>query len=153
MRDRDAILWISISTILVHILLLSPITSAQDIYYPQIPSPRAAGMGGASVAVADDASALFINPAGLVGIGSQQFMISGGGVHFETSGDPRPRSYPANSRYWKRIEDDLSPDFFSIASPAMTGRFSGAFAFGVSQPMTLHEDLTQSFSKKDRFSP
>ena len=43
----------------------------------QVPvGPRAIGMGGAFSAIADDASALFWNPAGLVGIGHQELSFS-----------------------------------------------------------------------------
>ena len=43
----------------------------------QVPvGARAIGMGGAFSAIADDASALFWNPAGLVGVGHQEFTIS-----------------------------------------------------------------------------
>jgi hypothetical protein len=43
----------------------------------QVPvGPRAIGMGGAFTAIADDASALFWNPAGLGRIGHQEFSIS-----------------------------------------------------------------------------
>ncbi len=43
----------------------------------QVPvGPRAIGMGGAFSAIADDVSALFWNPAGLVGVGHQEFAVS-----------------------------------------------------------------------------
>ena len=43
----------------------------------QVPvGPRAIGMGGAFSAIADDGSALFWNPAGLVGVGHQELAIS-----------------------------------------------------------------------------
>ncbi len=43
----------------------------------QVPvGPRAIALGGAYSAIADDASALFWNPAGLVGVGHQEFALS-----------------------------------------------------------------------------
>jgi hypothetical protein len=43
----------------------------------QVPvGPRAIGMGGAFSAIADDASGLFWNPAGLVAVGHQEFAVS-----------------------------------------------------------------------------
>jgi long-chain fatty acid transport protein len=55
----------SIFTVIILLVILLPLgVAAQDFSYYE-PSPRAAGLGGAFTARADDATALFYNPAGL----------------------------------------------------------------------------------------
>ena len=66
---------------------LAPARPADGMASSQVPvGARAIGMGGAFSAIADDASALFWNPSGLVGAGHQEFLIShadlfGAGIH------------------------------------------------------------------------
>ena len=67
-------------------------------------SPRADAMGGAYTAIADDVSALYYNPAGLIQLESKQVMVS-------------LIDYPA----------DISYSFVGVALPAMGGMIGFAY--------------------------
>src|SRR5204863_7335769 len=56
--------WLSTSLCLVSLLFLNPRSASAQIY--EAIGTRAQGMGGAFVAVADDATATWWNPAGLI---------------------------------------------------------------------------------------
>ena len=70
--------WLRLATLLAAFAALTPACEAlARTPSSQVPvGPRAIAMGGAFSAIADDASALFWNPAGLVGVGHQELTAS-----------------------------------------------------------------------------
>jgi F plasmid transfer operon, TraF, protein len=80
--------------VLAAFLLFAPSADAQTF---ESLGTRAAGMGGAFVAVADDASAVYWNPAGLV-LGGNYFslVIDGAWSKAEPDGEPQAGSHASN---------------------------------------------------------
>jgi long-chain fatty acid transport protein len=86
MRDllnirRGALLWGLICA--AQLLLPAAVRASPSTYQDVIVGERAAGMGGAFTALADDASAAYYNPAGLATVGSQNLSLSANVFDYE----------------------------------------------------------------------
>ena len=88
MRDRHRLAHVGIGVTFVALLFSSPLTriaAAQDVPQPLLtaqfsfsnPGARSLGLGGAFVALADDATAAWANPAGLVQIARPELSAEG----------------------------------------------------------------------------
>src|ERR1051325_6949751 len=85
---------------------------------------RAAGMGGAFTAVADDGSAIFYNPAGIAFQKGMRFEMDGflvkGFFHFTPSSVPAGTVVPAEG-----YNGNVSPDFQILANMYMSRDIPG----------------------------
>jgi hypothetical protein len=96
--------WLSISLCLVSLLFVSPGSASAQIY-EQI-GTRAQGMGGAFVAVADDATATWWNPAGLIL------------TYFSAVVEHSQLEEPTNPLSTDRVSR-LKPNGFAVSFPAL----------------------------------
>jgi len=99
---------------------------------------RAAGMGGAYVAIADDPSGLFYNPAGVAFAGSSGFSASANAFHQTRT---RYKQVLGNND-WIRRSQVLLPNFFGMIQPLGPG--TAGFSYAVVDS-TL-EDQDQKFT-------
>ncbi len=107
---------------------------AGGFYVPEI-GPRAAGMGGAMVAQAEDASAVFHNPAGLAGQTGTQVQLSLNlflpGVTFFRRPVVDPNSPTGEEIRFDKVENTnsvLPAPYFGAASDLGTDDFAVGFA-------------------------
>jgi long-chain fatty acid transport protein len=104
---------------------------------------RAAGMGNAFTSVADDASAVFYNPAGLAFQEGTQFQLDGlvvvGLFRFVPSAPPPGTVVPQ-----KGFHGSIKPKFIPVASFYMSKQVSkkATFGFGVFTPFGLSANFT-----------
>jgi long-chain fatty acid transport protein len=112
---------------------------------------RAMGMGGAFVAIADDGSALFYNPAGIAfqpGLRLQMDSLVVVGLFRFTPSQTAPGQFVPE----KGFNGSVSPKFIPVASLYMTKDINArwTFGFGVFSPFGLSANFT-SFQDADPF--
>jgi long-subunit fatty acid transport protein len=111
------------------------------------PSPvgsgaRAAGMGNAFVAVADDATAASWNPAGLVQLLKPEISVVGlARAHRESRRSAQPAA--ATDDAW----EDLEANFASFVYPFAIGRMNGAVAVNYQQAYDFDRAVHLGFSR------
>lgn len=105
----------------------------------QAPGARNMGLGGAFIGLADDPSAIFMNPAGLGYADRPQLMVSLRGTDWDDRGNSVPGTFPigpgedpATGTYGLEDEGVIAPEFVAYVHPI--GRY---FTIGVSR----HERL------------
>lgn len=78
---------------------------------------RARGMGGAFVGLANDASALTWNPAGLIQVTKTQSSVAGSVYRFKTKNDRTYQSWPQQDFLDELTKDRLNLDYGSFVAP------------------------------------
>ena len=99
---------------------------------------RAAGMGGAYTAVADDPSGLFYNPAGIVYAQGNNVSVSANALHQTKT---IYKNALGNGNDYERDSSALLPNFFGIIQPLGKGRVGFSYAV----PDSIVEDQNQTF--------
>ena len=112
-----------------------------------VPGARAMGMGGASIAIADDPGAVYSNPAGLGFLDRPQAMLDFRGSAFDDTAESHPGDFllgglktPATGTILLEEDGVVSPHFLGYAHP-IGDSFTLAFS--------RHEWLSQ---ERDSFS-
>lgn len=125
---------------LIIALVAAASAQADDYHYiNMLVGERAAGMGGAYSAVADDAGGLFHNPAGIVYAPGAS--LSGSmNAYQETS--TRYEAVLGGQYDWQRSSGTLLPNFFGIVQPLGPGMFGFSYAV----PNSIEEDQDQIFN-------
>lgn len=120
-------------------LLSSPLTMADQYHYENmLIGDRAAGMGGAYTAVADDPSGLYYNPAGSVYV--QGNSISGSMNAFHQTFTEYYDVF-GRGKSWRRKSSALIPNHFGIVQPL--GKGMVGFSYAVTD--SILEDQDQVF--------
>ena len=121
-------------------LTLYTVAAQADIYHYNniLVGDRAAGMGGAYSAIADDPSGLYYNPAGIA-------HTAGSNLNASVNTYSNTVSEYKNvfgSKSWKRLSSGLIPNFFGLTQP-----FAGGMAgFSVVVTDAVADDQDQHFS-------
>ncbi len=99
---------------------------------------RASGMGSAYTAIADDATGLYYNPAGIVYAQGRNISASVNAFYNYT------KSYKGviGGKDWDRKSSSLLPNYFGVIMPL--GKYKMGFSYAV--PDTLKEDQDQVFA-------
>lgn len=99
---------------------------------------RAAGMGGAYTAIADDPSGLYHNPAGIVYSTGRSLSASANAFHISNT------IYKGviGGNDWERTSSSLLPNFFGIVQPIGKGKIG--FSYAVTD--SILEDQDQVFT-------
>ena len=112
---------------------------ADEYHYNNIlVGDRAAGMGGAYTAIADDPSGLFYNPAGIVYAQGSNVSVSANAFHQTNT----IYKNVLGSNGWERTSSALLPNFFGIIQPLGKGRIGFSYAV----PDSIVEDQDQIFT-------
>lgn len=116
------------------------VASADDYHYNNLLiGNRAAGLGGAYTAIADDPSGLYYNPAGIVyAVGSN---ISGSMNAYHTTNTTYKNALGSNTD-WERESNALLPSFFGVFQPL--GNAKVGFSYAVTD--SIQEDQDQTFT-------
>ena len=142
---------IGLGTCAALVTLLAPLVAvAQDVILPEIPftarhgvSARAAGLGYAYGGVAEDGSALWVNPAGLAQI--RKMELGGGLLHEQqnrtVSFDTATDGFPGTGVSSTETEDTQTPPTqITFAYPFPTYRGALVLAFGYQRLAPLSTD-------------
>ena len=123
----------------VHCALIALPALADDLHYNNIlVGDRAAGMGGAYTAIADDPSGLYYNPAGIVyALGSN---VSATANAYHQTNTVYKNVLGGNG--WERTSSAILPNFFGIIQPL--GKARVGFSYAV--PDSIVEDQDQIFT-------
>lgn len=123
-----------ISLFLLNCTLISEATADQYHYNNIVIGDRAAGMGGAYTAIADDPSGLFYNPAGIIYATTHKISASANAFHTTTT------TYKSviGGNDWIRSSTTLTPNFFGITRPLGKGTFG--FSYAVTDSLKENQD-------------
>jgi long-chain fatty acid transport protein len=110
------------------IALLPSLVHAAGLSRPNIAGARAIGMGGAFTAVADDATAVWYNPAGPAFFGDNQVYLGGELVLTNRTYQPDPASPLGLAGHTGVIGENTAPTFLPIIG------VSSRFGFGKTKP-------------------
>ncbi len=119
-------------------LLFTGTASADDYHYTNLLiGDRASGMGGAYVAVSDDATGLYYNPAG-VAYTSGRSLSASVNAYYDSS-----KSYKGviSGKGWTRRSSSLLPNYFGVVQPL--GSIKVGMSYAV--PESLMENQDQTF--------
>jgi long-chain fatty acid transport protein len=120
-------------------LVAAGVAQADDNHYiNMLVGDRAAGMGGAYTAVADDTAGLFYNPAGIVYAPGSSLSGSMNAYQETTT---RYAAVLGGEYDWERSSGTLLPNFFGIVQPLGKGMFGFSYAV----PNSIEEDQDQIF--------
>ncbi len=124
---------------LILLILVVPISVLADDYHynNQIIGDRAAGMGGAYIAVSDDPSGMYYNPAGLTYSTGRNLSASVNAFY------NLEKTYKGviGGHGWTRTSSSILPNFFGISQPL--GKIKVGFSYAV--PDSAFEDQDQTF--------
>lgn len=122
------------------LLAAGHVVHADEFHYSnQLVGDRAAGMGGAYTAVADDPAGTYYNPAGIVYSQSQSLTASSNTF----SSNKKTYKSVLGGRYdWERESYSILPNFFGIVQPLGAGYVGLSFA----APDLMTEDQDQQFN-------
>ncbi len=120
-------------------LFLNGTASADEFHYTNLlVGERASGMGGAYVAVSDDATGLYYNPAG-VAYTSGRSLSASVNAYYDSE-----KTYKGviGGIGWKRTSSTLLPNYFGVVQPL------GSIKVGISYavPESLMENQDQTFN-------
>jgi len=124
---------------LLSILCYTTAIADQNHYNNLLIGDRAAGLGGAYTAIADDPSGLYYNPAGIVHALGSNISGSMNALHMTTT---TYKNALGNNTNWKRESSTLLPSFFGVFQPLGAGKIG--FSYAVLDSM--QEDQDQTFT-------
>jgi len=134
--------------------LLTPVSMVASSFSVNEMSARAQGMGGAFMSIADDASAIFFNPAGIAFLKKTNFQMEAlavaGQFHFTPNPDEIP---PGTAVPPKGFSGAIHQPFIPVAGMYATHRLSDKWAagFGIYVPNGLADNWT-NFNDSDPFN-
>lgn len=130
---------IGISALLLLICISQPTIGDEYHYNNIITGDRAAGLGGAYTAIAEDPAGLFYNPAGIVhSVGSN---ISGSMNALHNVKTTYKKALGGKSD-WERNSSVLFPNYFGVLQPLGKGKIGLSYAVTDS----VQEDQDQTFT-------
>lgn len=125
---------------LIILLLAAGAASADQYHYTNaLIGDRASGMGTAYTAIADDATGLYYNPAGIVYASGKNISASVNAYY----GFVKSYKGVIGGRDWDRKSSALLPNYFGVVQPM--GNFKIGFSYAV--PDTIREDQDQVFTQ------
>jgi long-chain fatty acid transport protein len=120
------------------VFLLCGSAHADDFHYTNLLiGDRASGMGGAYTAIADDATGLYYNPAGIA-------FSTGGNLSASVNAyynNQKTYESVIGGNGWSRRSSSLLPNYFGVVQPV--GRFRIGISYAV--PDSIMEDQGQTF--------
>ncbi len=128
-----AAVWAFISLV----ILVGQATADEFHYTNYLIGDRASGMGGAYTAVADDASGLYYNPAGIVYTQGRSLSASVNAYNKTT----KKYEQVIGGNGWERKSSSLLPNFFGVIQPI--GRYRIGLSYAV--PDSIQENQDQTF--------
>ena len=127
---------------LVAAIQITPAHATADAnYLSMIVGERPMGMGGAYIAVADDPSGLYYNPAGIVYGHAPNLSASVNALHMSET----RYANALGDADWVRESSELLPNFFGTVQPL--GPLTVGFSYAV--PRSVREDQAQTFTNVD----
>ena len=123
---------------LLYVFTFNAPALADEYHYTNILiGERPAGLAGAYVAISDDPSGLYYNPAGIVYAAGKKISASANAYYTTT------KSYKnaLGSSNWNRNSSSLLPNFFGIIQPVGKGMLGLSYAV----PDSIIEDQDESF--------
>jgi len=128
-----------LSFIILAAVMAASAAQADDYHYiNMLVGDRAAGMGGAYTAVADDTAGLFYNPSGIVYAPGSSLS---GSMNAYQQTSTNYKAVLGGVHDWERSSGTLLPNFFGIVQPL--GK--GVFGFSYAVPNSIEEDQDQIF--------
>lgn len=113
--------------------------SADEYHYNNVLiGDRAAGMGGAYTAIADDPSGLYYNPAGIAYAQGSNISVSANALHQTKT---VYKNALGDGYDYERYSSALLPNFFGIIQPLGMGKVGFSYAV----PDSIIEDQNQTF--------
>ncbi len=112
-------------------------TADEYHYNNMLIGDRAAGLGGAYVAVADEPAGLYYNPAGIVEGGKANLSASMNAYHMART---QYKNVLGGKYDWIRSSAALKPNFFGISQPMGPGTFGLSYA--VTDSIVENQDQT-----------
>lgn len=135
-------------------LLLVPAALSASSFAVNEMGARAQGMGGAFASVADDASTIFFNPAGMAFLKKTNFQMEALAINGQFHFFPNPDEIPAGTAVpAKGFSGAIHQPFIPVASMYATRRLSEKWAagFGMYVPNGLADNWT-NFNDSDPFN-
>lgn len=127
---------IIVSWMTFSIVLFSPFVSADEFHYNNLLiGDRASGMAGAYTAIADDASGMYYNPAGMMYVTDKNFSAS---VNAFASTTKKYQNVIGGQPF-VRTSNALLANYFGVVKPI--GKYKFGFSYAV--PDSVTEDLSQ----------
>ncbi|MBN2866852.1 MAG: hypothetical protein JXK16_12655, partial [Thiotrichales bacterium] len=127
-------------TVLAGLVISSPVWADEYHYKDILVGDRAAGLGGAYTAVADDASGLYYNPAGIVYASAPKISGSVNAYNYKTTeyGDIN-----ASGHKWTRTSSGMVANYFGATQPLGDNSTVG---FSIAIPNYDLEDQSDEFT-------
>ncbi|MGA1868216.1 MAG: OmpP1/FadL family transporter [bacterium] len=124
--------------ILILCVLLTPrMAHADDMHYNNmLIGERATGLGGAYMAISDDPSGLYYNPAGIVYSAGSKLSASMNAYYKEK----KQYEKVLGNYDWERESSTLLPNFFGVTQPFSNGTVG--FSYAVTDAMIENQDQT-----------
>lgn len=142
LTDQNRFVWgssnkVALALSMSFLLQTLPVRADEYHYNNILIGDRAAGMGGAYVAISDDPSGLYYNPAGIAYAQGSNVSVSANSFH-QTS-----TTYKSvlGGQDYVRESSALLPNFFGIVQPLGKGRVGFSYAV----PDSILEDQNQTF--------
>lgn len=135
-------------------LLLSPTVVSASSFAVNELGARAQGMGGAFMSIADDASSIFFNPAGIAFLKKTNFQMEALAINGQFRFIPNPNEIPPGTAVpEKGFSGAIHQPFIPVASLYATHRLSEKWAagFGIYVPNGLAANWT-NFDDSDPFN-
>ncbi len=127
----------SIVVIACMIFLFVNTAEADEYHYTNLlVGDRASGMGGAYVAVSDDATGLYYNPAGIAYVTGRSISASVN-AHYSTTKEYKD---VIDGNGWVRTSSSLLPNYFGVVQPI--GKLKVGISYAVPESIVENQDQT-----------
>ncbi len=117
-------------------LITIPAHAGIDHYKNILIGERASGMGGAFLAIADDPSGLYYNPAGMIYVPNKTLSGSANTFHYSSV---KYKGAVQNIEHWTRSSTTLKPNFFGMVKQ-MNPKLSVGLSYVVPDASVEHQN-------------